>query len=749
MSETFPYMFGKYKIESQLGRGGFGTVYLAQDNKLERPVAIKIMAPALMRDANWVNRFQQEARVMARLDHPNIVPIYEIGEENGRLFLAMKYISGPSLAARIANHNKLEIDKVHSIMGQIADALDYAYHQGVIHRDIKPSNILMNGNTPAMTDFGFARLLKNNSQTFSLSGGIVGTPAYIAPEVWEENEQGRASDIYALGCILYEMLTGEVLFQGDSVPAIMHAHFKPPQFSQNHLNKVPKIYWDTIRTALARDPKERFATATAIVDSFSQTASDMFTAPYANLLRAMKEQRWPDAIQIANNILSKNPDYRDVEAKKSKAQQFLWASEWKEQALSSFNSKDYDAALLSIKRWQEINPDDPVAKDLLKKIKQAQNPPPVSTVPPPIVNDAYSQQIEEPAKFRTNRVKEPVEKSTSARIDYKRVEVLRLKKIASNAISRRDWKTAEKIMTRLKGVAQDDPEIYLLDNRLMSGKEEAEREQNIAFWRNQAKDAVSMQQWDSAEKLVKRWLSLAPDDNEAKHLIDVINNASKEQEAYDEPQEELVYSLPPRKNWTKRILIGTGVLVIVGVFIFIFIVAYFINLNNSSTQTVTKVVEVTRVVEVAIPTPTSNQTLSSLEVKEIKLIIDNVWKAEILARRFLSTSIVDVAFKGEYHTVLVNHISELESLGRYERLYTDFERNYIYDIRSVGNNIRIVEVCEYWRTETYNNLDQLLSGEQNFNLLPQTLTMELFNTPDGPKWFITKIEIHESPSFCQ
>ena len=177
---------GKYRILEEIGHGGFATVYRAMDTTLEREVALKVLDPLLMRDEPFVARFQQEARAAASLDHPHIVPIYEVGKGEGQLFIAMRLVRGLSLAKRLQTEGRIPWEETLSILRQVSDALAYAHEQGVIHRDIKPQNILLDERSGAMlSDFGFARLVSTSTLTQSVSGGIVGTPAYIPPEIWE------------------------------------------------------------------------------------------------------------------------------------------------------------------------------------------------------------------------------------------------------------------------------------------------------------------------------------------------------------------------------------------------------------------------------------------------------------------------------------------------------------------------------------------------------------------------------------
>ena len=260
MSET---QLGKYHILEEIGRGGFATVYRARDTTLEREVALKVLDPLLMRDETWVARFHREAKAVARLKHPHIVTIHEIGGAGGRLFIAMELIEGPGLRHLIAERGRLSWDEMVDILAQVADALDYAHGEFIIHRDLKPGNILLDERSGAMlTDFGFARLVGESSMSVSLSGGVVGTPAYIAPEVWDGETSTLQTDLYALACVVYEMLTGEVLFGGKTPSVVMRKHLLDgPQFPAEWPEGVPAGVAEVLCKALAREPGERYRSA--------------------------------------------------------------------------------------------------------------------------------------------------------------------------------------------------------------------------------------------------------------------------------------------------------------------------------------------------------------------------------------------------------------------------------------------------------------------------------------------------------
>ncbi len=270
---TASYQLGKYLVEEELGRGGFANVYKATDTNLGRAVALKILDPLLMRDAQWVARFRREARAVALLEHPHIVPVYEIDEIDGRMFIAMKYINGPNLSVFIQQKGHLTWNQTLHILRQITDALDYAHVKGVIHRDLKPGNILVDDTWHAyLSDFGFAGMVGESQYSVSLSGGIVGTPAYIAPEIWDGQVATSRTDIYAIGCILYEMVTGKALFTGNSTPSVMRSHFHPRTLPQQWSVEIPEQFTAILQKALAINPYERYAHGNQLVAATHQKA---------------------------------------------------------------------------------------------------------------------------------------------------------------------------------------------------------------------------------------------------------------------------------------------------------------------------------------------------------------------------------------------------------------------------------------------------------------------------------------------
>jgi serine/threonine protein kinase len=298
---------GRYEILEEIGQGGFAIVYRGRDTELDRLVALKELRPILLHDTTWVKHFRREARTIARLDHPRIVTIHDIYEAQKRLFIVMHLVGGPSLEELIATRGPLPWSEAVKIITAVAEGLDYAHTQSILHRDLKPANILLDPERgPLLSDFGFAKLAGESSISATASGGVVGTPHYIAPEVWEGQGTTRQSDIYALGCILYEILTGEKSFKGETPPAVMMAHFRPPAIPEVWPEGVPSGVSEVLATALAKKPTTRYGSvgemAQALVSLAEgepkpvepDRASQQTVAPKGDGPDAARKQRQPD-----------------------------------------------------------------------------------------------------------------------------------------------------------------------------------------------------------------------------------------------------------------------------------------------------------------------------------------------------------------------------------------------------------------------------------------------------------------------
>lgn len=269
-----PEKIGRYEIRAELGRGGMATVYHGYDPRFEREVAVKVLPSELLHsDPQFKLRFEREAKIIAQLEHPSIVPVYDVGDEGGQPYFVMRYMNGGSLSERI-KARVMSIEEAARILGQIAPGLDEAHSKGIVHRDLKPSNILFDGKGfPYISDFGIAKI--SRAQVSNVTGsGIIGTPAYMAPEQASGETVDGRTDIYALGIILFEMLTGRQPYEADTPMAVAIKHITDPVPHILEANpNLPPAVEEIIQTAMAKSKDDRFSTAVEMVDALRAVGS--------------------------------------------------------------------------------------------------------------------------------------------------------------------------------------------------------------------------------------------------------------------------------------------------------------------------------------------------------------------------------------------------------------------------------------------------------------------------------------------
>ena len=264
--ETF---IGRYEVRKELGSGAMGTVYQAYDSRFEREVALKLLGP--ITHLIGAERFAREIRIIEALEHPAIVPVYDVGRDGDQSFLAMRYMSGGSLAERIRSRT-LSMDEIAHILRRVGAALDYAHAKGLIHRDLKPANILFDQRGDAyVSEFGFARIV--NASVAGKGSEIIGTPAYMSPEQALGKEIDGRSDLYSLGIILFEMLTGRKPFEADTPLAIAFKHVTDPPPNILELDpRLPPTIQAVIERVLAKNRDERFHSGRELAEAFSAAA---------------------------------------------------------------------------------------------------------------------------------------------------------------------------------------------------------------------------------------------------------------------------------------------------------------------------------------------------------------------------------------------------------------------------------------------------------------------------------------------
>src|SRR6266571_5110337 len=289
---------GRYELRRRVAQGGMAEVYLGYDRRVRRRVAIKVLYG---RDESFVRRFEREALAVGTLSHDHILPLYDFGEQRPWYYLVMPYVEGGNLRDYLHQRERLSLEEAGSFLHQIASALQHAHDHGVIHRDVKPSNILLRPDGHAyLVDFGLAKA-RMEADALTHAGGMVGTPEYMAPEQ-SNGQNDYRSDIYALGIILYQMLTGRVPFTAESPVAISLKHIQseppaPRQFNDD----IPPAIETVILTALAKEPDQRYQQATTLSTAYWQVLQQEYLSRPADQLEIpASEDMIPDELPIVH-----------------------------------------------------------------------------------------------------------------------------------------------------------------------------------------------------------------------------------------------------------------------------------------------------------------------------------------------------------------------------------------------------------------------------------------------------------------
>ncbi|MBV9228180.1 MAG: serine/threonine protein kinase, partial [Chloroflexi bacterium] len=310
---------GSCTLEKLIGQGGMGAVYLARQTRPSRNVAVKVVFPNLAMNSQvyqeFIARFRREADVIARLEHVNIMPIYEYGEQDSLAYLVMPYLTGGSLRDILAKRGALPVHEVITYINQAAAALDYAHAQGVIHRDLKPANFLLHADGRLiLADFGIARIMEGTAtgSTLTGTGMLLGTPDYMAPEMARGEPIDYRADIYELGIVLFQMLSGRVPFTGNTPYAIIARHVQEPLPALHQINPaIPAAVDEVIRKATAKRREERYTTAQAMAQELLAASSG--TMPASTLQRSDVEDNIPTVLSSAQPMPSSIPPSYDIQ----------------------------------------------------------------------------------------------------------------------------------------------------------------------------------------------------------------------------------------------------------------------------------------------------------------------------------------------------------------------------------------------------------------------------------------------------
>lgn len=318
MTDLINRRLGQYQLIQVIGQGGMSTVYKAYQDTLDRYIAVKVLLHT--RDPQFASRFKREARAVARLQHHNILPIHDYGEQDGLVYLVMQYIEDGVTLGHMLGTPMAPVQALR-LIGHLLSALDYAHKRGVVHRDIKPANILMSASDwPMLADFGIAKLL-NDDQQITMSGLVIGTAAYMAPEQARGLSIDARTDIYSVGVVLFEMLTGRVPFEAGTPLAVLMKQINeaPPQLSR-FISDIPAVVETLVSRALAKDPSDRYQNAAEMAADLQRVVNELDTSYtpeqlvmlYQTGVWALRDGRWDLAIELLGKLVACDPTYEDA-----------------------------------------------------------------------------------------------------------------------------------------------------------------------------------------------------------------------------------------------------------------------------------------------------------------------------------------------------------------------------------------------------------------------------------------------------
>ena len=376
---------GKFELLAELGKGAMGTVYRARDPVLDRLVALKTVTPTLLSEPKSRDRFQLEARAAARLTHPNIVTVYELGEDNGTLYIAMELLEGMDLAQLMSGSAQLTRDQKVRIVVDICRGLDYAHKQGVVHRDVKPANVrITHDGTVKVVDFGIARIADTANMT--QTGLVLGTPSYMAPEVLEGKRPDHRADMWAVGVILYELLAGRRPFESQTIPALIYkiVHETPRPLDAQALG-LPGGLVEVSVKALARKPDDRFTDLLAMAQALELSVG--FTGREGPLPPAVRERAYERNYEDARQRLTEN-DLEGALAAARRAQALAPSKTGIVSLIAAIEAQLESAD--TVRRSPQATPVPPLSLSSIPTLAAGARPPTPSGLPRP-VDVSYSR----------------------------------------------------------------------------------------------------------------------------------------------------------------------------------------------------------------------------------------------------------------------------------------------------------------------------------------------------------------------
>jgi serine/threonine protein kinase len=288
VTEPSRVLGGRYELQSRLGRGGMATVFRGSDRVLGRSVAVKVLASTFAKDGTFVERFRREAQAAAGLNHPNVVAVFDTGSDDGVHYIVMEYVEGRTLADVIREEGALPPTRAAEIAATVCRALSSAHEKGMVHRDVKPGNVLLTSDGGVkVADFGIARVV--SGEPLTVTGSVMGTASYLSPEQATGSKVDRRSDIYSLGCVLYEMLTGRIPFEGDTPVSIAYKHVEEEPTAPSSVNPaVPSALEAVVKRAMAKSPADRYQSSDEMARDLRHAAAG--SAPQTTVAGSPEEQ---------------------------------------------------------------------------------------------------------------------------------------------------------------------------------------------------------------------------------------------------------------------------------------------------------------------------------------------------------------------------------------------------------------------------------------------------------------------------
>jgi hypothetical protein len=489
-------MLGKFEIIEEVGHGGFARVYRARNPDLDVEVALKVLSPRLTWEPAFVKRFHQEAQATAKLRHPNIVRIHDVGRDEEDLYIAMEYLDGQTLAQLLEDQGALALDRALPILEQVASALDYAHDEGVVHRDVKPSNVMVQeGRRGALhatlTDFGLVKVMQS-SEVFTSTGSILGSPHYMAPEqadIKRTDEIGPATDLYSLGVVAYEMLVGQLPFPGDTTSTLMARVLYDPPDPQSLRDDLPEDVAQVLLKALSREGKDRYPDAGAMVEALRESAEareearqreEQLVHLYQQIEASVEAEDWRTAEARCREILALDPEYRDVPE--------LWMRVRSERARQREVEQLYQAAQAASERrsWVEV-------KDLCLQIQALE----------PAYRDvdallAWAGKEERAEQLAAER----------------QAQLAALYSQAQAALEGRRWEEAERLCNEMRALEPGYRGVDGLLRQAQGGLQEAQAEEKkqerLAELHFQALAAMRLKRWQEVRRLCGEIEALEP-----------------------------------------------------------------------------------------------------------------------------------------------------------------------------------------------------------------------------------------------